>query len=159
YWSPNELTAPTSCFVSSTCLGFSEAQASTEALTIPTGQHDTRRCAEGYTGITCADCVPGRYKVGRVCTECASVDNSAELVLLVIVASVFAFLICVYIALAKSSTLASAVGMMLTFQQMVHVGKTTVSKHVHNNALLGFVNFVSLMNFDIEYFKPGCSMP
>lgn len=144
---------PEKCRVAVACTGVDV----TDQTVANPGTTDTARCGAGYTGTICGTCAESYYAVDLICLPCGS-DSSAvaELVLALIITVCCYFLISLMVAFATTKTLASFIGAWMALQSLIVVAKSAVQENGNNIGwLVTAINYASLANFDIQFYKPG----
>ena len=153
YWSFSETSAPVACSLPQACPG---------ALSSPTltagGSRMTEVCAEGYTGQYCITCAAGYYTDVPRCLSCGL--ESAELTELVALLGIAALLflsLAVAVATASANNLSTAVSAVLVVQHLSVVGKLAGQQVPATLTwLVQTFSILSMLNFDIQFIKPGC---
>ena len=95
------------------------------------------------------------------CVSCGS-NASARVYFGTMIIVAFALMASVSIAVAvlKAEGLANFVTVVLLFQQFISVGKSSTAALPSSLLPLAeFFNAVSIINFDLEFFRPGCTGP
>ena len=165
WWSPTEHISPTRCALAPSCPGALEAApsaASPSPILLADGSRNTARCSEFYTGDVCDDCVADYYHAGAACRSCGSTDAAQRrsFVGLVIGASVIVGVIAAVACLSSPYLLGARVGYVLTLQQVVLVGVTATQllPTPTYDWLTQVFTDVSIVNFDVAMFHPGCTI-
>jgi hypothetical protein len=125
------------------------------------GEKITRVCATGYKDSACALCDEGYYMSENRCWSCGSDSSSqAYFALMVIVAFGLVVLLSVSVAVLRAEHLAQVVTAVIVVQNVVQVGKSGSTTLPDSAQFIAeFFNAASVVNFDIQYFKPGCTGP
>jgi hypothetical protein len=122
------------------------------------GERSTDICAtiDGYTDDFCSRCGDGFYKENEVCRACGG-DENGEFLTLVIVAVIMFGILTAGIATLNNHDLSIFVDVIITLQQLSLVSKVA-GTYVSNPTLVRIIELFSLANFDVQFFKPGCSV-
>ena len=164
YWSANEYVAPTLCPVVTplTCLGTpligatktvdadsavssgggADAANATAWLTAK----DTQRCAAGYTGRLCAECVAGHFKQDALCLACPA---AAEINGTLFAAVAVIALMSLAVGLLPSARLGTAVMLFVLLQRAAAIGSAGASS-LGSVPLATFFAYLNLINFNVE---------
>ena len=153
YWSFSETSQPVECALPQACPG---------ALSSPTvtasGTRLTQVCAAGYAGAFCVDCDVGYYADLQRCLSCGLESAElTELVALLCIAAALFVSLSVAVAVASANHLSTAVSAVLVVQHLSVVGKLG-GQQVPSSLtwLVQTFSIISMLNFDIQFVKPGC---
>jgi hypothetical protein len=107
YWSWSEYLAPVRCTVPEACPGVDASTATSSAS--GTDSINTQRCADGYTGVQCAQCASSYFALSLKCYPCgSSVDQDRTIAITVTICFAFLVLLALLVALLKAMHLALA---------------------------------------------------
>ena len=153
YWSFDETSAPVACALPQACPGaLSDPQFSAD------GARLTATCAAGYSGTFCSSCATGYYIDLQRCLSCGleSTEKLELSILLVLAAAIFlSMALCV--AFLSATHLSMAVAAILLIQHFSLVGKLAGQEVPQELSwLTEFFSILGMLNFDVEFVKPGC---
>jgi hypothetical protein len=121
----------------------------------------TLRCAAGYTGVKCTSCSEGYYAQGEPqrCFLCAaSVDQTAQLMLVGVAAVVIVAVLSACVALLSSDKLATGMVVFVALQQLAVVGaSSSATLPRFQEQISNVFAWLNLLNFNISLLKPGCA--
>lgn len=177
YWSYDELSPPVSCSLAFPCPGALDtisqsvtvlSVTSTNTNRAPSilsdGSTNTRQCAVGYSGVLCNTCADGYYSDGQsgVCLSCGSSNNLNSQLRGLEAAVVILFgSLTLIIIFGSARIVGTSFDLVRNFQQLIVVGMIGCSSFPNDSSiqkLATFFNFVSVINFNVNAFKPGCSV-
>lgn len=118
----------------------------------------TAYCADGYVGSLCSQCSDGYYREYLNCRPCSG-DGKDQAELYGKLAALFIFfgLIALAIALFSEKHLGTAISIISALQQIATLGRVSSSVPLPG-AFADFIRALSIFNFDVDFFKPGCSI-
>ena len=153
YWSFSETSLPVACTLPQACPG-----ALSSPLLNADGTRMTEVCADGYTGRYCVDCAAGYYSNLQRCLSCGLESAELmELVALLIIAFALFLSLSVAVAVASANRLSTAVSAVLVVQHLSVVGKLAGQQIPSSLTwLVQTFSIISMLNFDIQFVKPGC---
>ncbi|KNC54831.1 uncharacterized protein AMSG_11660 [Thecamonas trahens ATCC 50062] len=162
YWSPSETVPPTMCRLPAACPGAMGEDDKYPPRMDDDGVRMTMQCAKGYADEFCSTCEDEYYQEYGVCRACGSdASVKAEVALMLIVASVYFIVVLGSLFLFSAQTLVSVVSVLVAAQQMVivcKVGLQQLSGSMTSPIFPTIVRVLSIINFEIEVVKPGCSV-
>ncbi len=147
YWNPSELIQPAPCVVAGACLGsFAE------------GQLPPCCCAPGYAGTMCNQCADSYYGASNLCISCSQVTSGtkAEAASVVMSFLVFFALVAVAVAFFSDVWLDRFVVGLVCLQQLTQIGLAIGS--FLPERLFGLFQTLSIVLFDYEFIRPGCTI-
>ena len=153
YWSFSETSVPVPCVLPQACPG-----ALSDPTFAPDGTRFTEVCADGYTSQYCGTCADGYYSAQPRCLSCGLESAELmELVALVVIAFVLFLSLSVAVATASANQLSTAVSAVLVVQHLSVVGKLAAQQVPASLTwLVQAFSVLSMLNFDIQFIKPGC---
>ncbi|KNC54931.1 uncharacterized protein AMSG_12368 [Thecamonas trahens ATCC 50062] len=113
------------------------------------------RCATGYQGRLCAQCASNYYRLGNTCRKCS---GSNALVLVVLLAMVFAFVVAVVWINNRNTKIygyAAFVIALNTLQAVAIYGTIQLDWHPIAQAVF---DIVSLFNLNFDLASPECGL-
>ena len=163
FWSPSESVPPGDCDLEQSCPGALGEVEGYPARADGEGRRKTDQCADGYADEYCSVCDDGYFSDLGVCRGCGS-DSAAnaELVLVSIVFLGIAVVLLVAIFFLSTQHLVSVCAVVVAVQQAVlaaRIGLQQVAANSSSNSYATLLRILSIVNFEIELFKPGCSVP
>ena len=162
YWSYNEVSQPFLCRLAEAgaCPGVVPNQI-LNAQNLPSGQKVTQVCSLGYTGTACNLCSPGYFATENKCWSCGSdTTMKAYFGSMVVVAIGVTGVLALSVAILPADRLSFFIAVYMTVQNIIAVGKAGSTSLPHNAQWVAqLFNAASIVNFDIEYFQPGCNGP
>ena len=153
YWSFSETSVPVPCVLPQACPG-----ALSNPTLAPDGTRFTEVCADGYSDQYCSTCATDYYSDMPRCLSCGleSADKLELAILLVIAAALF-FATSIAVAFLSATGLSMAVAAVLMIQHFSIVGKLAGQQVPANLTwLTQLFAILSMLNFDIQFIKPGC---
>lgn len=159
FWSANELVAPGKCDLEDACPGaVGQNSAYPPVVSESSGERVTSRCAEreGYSGAYCSECQSGFYRDVVACTKCEGGDT--EFALLIVTALIIFGLVGLAVALAPIKRLTMGVSLLLTFQQLIYVGRLSSAylSGSKGERLRDLFRTLSFFLFDVDFAKSDC---
>lgn len=157
-WSQDSNTAPSRCRTVEACPG---AVTETESTINPTLDGiDTRQCADGlgYTGFMCTQCLDQWYSMDQICRTCGlESEERTSLIAILFVAAAYVFGISVAVCVLDDRMLGDFVSGVVVVQQFVQLGRQGANG-LANDEVSQALNCLNMINFEIEYIKPGCAV-
>lgn len=156
YWSPNERTIPIKCINPLACPGIDVSSLSSKSASI-SGARDTQLCSLGYDGTTCSICSSNYYQVGLLCLPCGTQSTARlEFILTILGCLLIYVLLSIAVAFGSTRLLSTIVGLFIGLQQFVQLGKSAINSKLGDITwLVQAFNTISVINFDLQFFKPG----
>lgn len=161
YWSATETQIPIACRLPDTCPG-----TGTNPSLQPTGnnvaQTQTSNCASGYSGVACASCADGYYALSERCYACGSdADQTKAFVTIVIGATCITIALALSVAFLHAAQLVLVVTAVVVLQSIVTVGQQGARDlpGATGSTLAAVFSYLSVINFDLQILRPGCSVP
>ncbi|KNC46205.1 uncharacterized protein AMSG_00324 [Thecamonas trahens ATCC 50062] len=162
YWSPGEGVPPTRCQVPAACPGALGERDKYPPRMDVTGQRITAQCATGFSGEFCSTCATNYYKEYGVCRACGADDTvRTEVTLMLLVASVYFLVVLVALFVLSARSLVLIVSVLVVLQQVVtvcKVGLQHLSTSLSSPVFPTIVRVLSIINFEVEVVKPGCTV-
>jgi hypothetical protein len=123
YWSSSEYLPPQQCSNPSSCLGIDPAVVGSSTTGVQEYFVDGKKCAEGYTGVTCTQCAADYYQLSGKCIFCGSSTNQdAALTLTIIAAFSVITVLALCVAFLDALPLAEWVTLFVVLQELAIVG-------------------------------------
>eukprot|EP00456_Euglypha_rotunda_P079486 TRINITY_DN763_c0_g1_i10.p1 TRINITY_DN763_c0_g1~~TRINITY_DN763_c0_g1_i10.p1 ORF type:complete len:1178 (-),score=130.33 TRINITY_DN763_c0_g1_i10:10-3168(-) len=161
YWSPNENTAAGACLIDEACPGANGENPNYPIQILPTGKRKTAICATliGYSGDFCQTCLDGYFSDGAIrCRYCGGASsNLRDFVGLILGATVFYVGISIAIATLKDKHLVNIVTALVLTQQFIIIG-SSASPYFNEDAANAW-SVLTLFALDVNFFRPGCTIP
>jgi len=162
YWSTNENSVPSKCQLKSACPGAMGEVSGYPPVSASDGSRNTSICAyhSGYTGDFCQTCLPDYYIDAFVrCRPCSATgQDNAELAGRIIGMIGFFVVIAIGIGALEKLHLADYVTFLILVQQF-SIATTQASPYVFGPQASEILLLISFINFDVNFFKPGCAFP
>jgi hypothetical protein len=137
YRNPLDINSALRCIPSAACLNTSQFSVTTE-------------CADGYTGFLCGDCILGTYfKQGILCSKCPSKASQVISWIIIIVTA----LVVLVISTRKAEEAPTALKIAVFWIQILSIFPSLSTSWPP--PLRGFLQFLSGLNFDIQFTSPG----
>ena len=156
YWSWNERQLPVSCSYPQACPGVNAASMISQDGTI-----NTQQCATGYAGAGCTQCQDSYYELNSRCYSCGSTDQTAQMAAILFAAVVVTLSLSVGVVTLSPLHLVNLVTAFVLLQQISVIGAQGANNIPGSAgpALATFFSFISVVNFDLQILRPGCSVP
>jgi hypothetical protein len=132
------------------------------------GGVETRMCTDhlGYTGEFCASCIstgPSTfYRDYLRCRPCrGEAEDRTELSLKILGALILFALIAIAVAFFNENILTNLVGTVICLQQFAVIGRFATSSlpaTTSTDSAATFFSILSIFNFEIDFYKPSCSV-
>ncbi|KNC52631.1 uncharacterized protein AMSG_12171 [Thecamonas trahens ATCC 50062] len=162
YWSFNEAEPPSECYHRDACPGSLGEIAGYPPLVLASGARDTQVCADGYQGEFCSSCEADYFVESGVCTACgSSASVRAELAVVAIVACGMFVIVIFGLLFLSAASLVNVVSGVIAVQQLVLVarmGLLQLSSSTSVSWLALVLRVASIINFEVEVIKPGCTV-
>lgn len=124
-------------------------------------QVNTEACDEGFAGVACSSCAEGWYANGVAnlrCHRCPDSDvQFAELVWLGVIMAVFLLMLAAAIVVLGNRELGTFVSLLIGLQQFFLLSASSSELLGVPASMTQWFGYFSLVNLQIEFFKPGCS--
>ena len=154
YWSFDERSVPVACSLPQACPGALCSPPTVKA----DGSRQTSVCAVGYAGSYCVECAADYYSDLQRCLSCGLEEQElTELVVLLCIFAALFLALAVAVATAHANKLSTAVSAVLVVQHLSVVGKLAGQQVPASLTwLVQAFSIISMLNFDIQFVKPGC---
>ena len=154
YWSFDERSVPVACSLPQACPGALCSPPTVKA----DGSRQTSVCAVGYAGSYCVECAADYYSDLQRCLSCGLEEQElTELVVLLCIFAALFLALAVAVATAHANKLSTAVSAVLVVQHLSVVGKLAGQQIPDSLTWLSeLFTVLSMLNFDIQFVKPGC---
>lgn len=140
FWISDDLLIVTACSPAEACLASADG---------------TSKCAEGYTGEFCSECVLYKYyRLSGVCEKCPGNNYLLWFALSILVFIGIFILLKTSIAFARKT---HSIGIVITWIQVISLYGSLPLQWP--GMVKSMYNYASLVNFNIELFSPDCSVP
>lgn len=162
YWSASERERPTRCETPSVCLGSIDSSSQMpSSVRNADGSMQTDRCSSGYTGAYCAVCPVGFYSDFGVCRPCGqSADDRREFIILVSVAIAAFVALAFAVARLPTPKLIKFVSALIALQSLIMVAKVGIRYSLKGSRTsTAMIRYLGILLFEIEFVKPGCTVP
>jgi hypothetical protein len=149
YWSASERSSPIQCSNADACPGYQSGGASSA-------------CLDGYTGRACATCAENYYLLASRCYSCgSSTDQSGQMGGIISAAGLVMLILSIGVATLTAVHLVYLVTAFIILQQVSAIGAQGAASLPGSAgpALATFFQYVSVVNFDLQILRPGCSVP
>jgi len=154
YWSLNEHTKPTPCTLTQACPGSLGSEAYNSD-----GSRKTNLCADGYAGVLCSQCDQLHYMVQGLCFTCLADSNDrSEFIAYIMAAFILIGVLCLSILVLSNTRIHHCLDIFVGLQFAIVVGQAA-SQRLASDGFANFIRVLSLLNFDVQMVKFGCSVP